>query len=306
MAQDSCTSADGYGPLTPLETPIHFNLLRQFQPGTDVKICVVGSAGTVQQDFESYTNLFWKVGRDVQKDYNFEGQAWLEDCSASLVRFDDSRPGEKALAMTNAHCLGLEAGSTQENLAYEVTVSPLMKDGKNSAKTLQATRIIYATLGVTDLALLELDKTYAELPNQKFLTLARETPVEKQEIDVITGLYSEGYSCTVDHIATGLKEGAASFIQALRYGPECQLYHGTSGSPVIDHASGKVVAINATGNDQGEQCTENNPCEVNEFGQVVTYKQGYGYALQTSLIYDCLTGNHQFDLNLPGCWLPKP
>lgn len=305
-ALDSCSTAEGYGPPSPLETKIQENLLDRFNVGTDVKICVVGVAGPMHQAFESYTSLFWKVGPDKQKRYNFEGLAWLDECSGSFVRFENSHPTDKAMAMTNAHCLGITAGTVQVNQPYELEFYPLSKDGKADEKSMLGTRVIYATLGVTDLALVELDKTFEELPDQKFLTLAREPAFVKLDIDVITGLFSEGYSCIIDHIAAGLKEDAAIFIQALRYGPECQLYYGTSGSPVIDRATGKIVAINATGNESGEKCTANNPCELDDAGQVVAFAKGYGYALQTALVYDCLTADRQIDLDLPTCRLPIP
>ena len=71
---------------------------------------------------------------------------------------------------------------------------------------------------------------------------------------------------------------------------------------MIDSASREVIAINNTGNDNGEECTLDNPCEVDQNGKV-SYHQGYSYAEETYQIYSCVNKNHQIDLNQPGCEL---
>lgn len=59
--------------------------------------------------------------------------------------------------------------------------------------------------------------------------------------------------------------------------PGCDIIGGSSGSPVVDDESGQVVAVTNTINESGEQCTINNPCEVNEDG-TTTVTKGEGYA----------------------------
>lgn len=74
---------------------------------------------------------------------------------------------------------------------------------------------------------------------------------------------------------------------------------------MIDNATGKVVAVNNTGNEDGQECTDNNPCEVDENGQV-TVRQGINYAQETYGIVPCIGAGNVFDLDRAGCTLPKP
>jgi hypothetical protein len=74
---------------------------------------------------------------------------------------------------------------------------------------------------------------------------------------------------------------------------------------VIDTTTGKVVAVNNTGNEDGARCTENNPCEVAEDG-TVTVHQGINYAEETYGIVACVGTGNKIDLSRTGCTLPKP
>lgn len=77
------------------------------------------------------------------------------------------------------------------------------------------------------------------------------------------------------------------------------------GLPVVDQASGKVVAVNNTGNEDGARCTDNNPCEVDENG-TVTVRKGINYAQETYGIVPCVGIGNKIDLSAAGCELPKP
>jgi hypothetical protein len=79
---------------------------------------------------------------------------------------------------------------------------------------------------------------------------------------------------------------------------------GTSGSPIIARGTRTVIGINNTGNEDGLRCEENNPCEIDEKGNVF-YQRGQNYGQQTYWIYSCLTPNFDIDLNKPGCLLAK-
>src|SRR3546814_2272200 len=64
-----------------------------------------------------------------------------------------------------------------------------------------------------------------------------------------------------------------TLFRSVRYTSSCNTIGGTSGSPVIDDATGKVVAVNNTGNEDGARCTVNNPCEVAENGTVTVRRR---------------------------------
>ena len=64
------------------------------------------------------------------------------------------------------------------------------------------------------------------------------------------------------------------------------------------------MAVNNTGNESGEECTRDNPCEVDEEG-TTTYVKGYSYAQQTYWLYTCLNEKREIDTSVNGCELPK-
>ncbi len=306
--EESCDSADGYSPRQELDRSIEADLSKIFPEGTNVKICVVGSNAQVTQDFKAHTSLYWQVGFDKARDFDFRGLVHLDQCSGALVRFEKSDPQDFAMALTNAHCVGLEPGQVIKDEATENYIYPLDQKGGSryfqGDDALKADKILYATLGVTDIALLRLDKRYQDLSQYTFYTLAQEQPREQTAIDVLSSFFSEGFSCSLEHIAERLIEGEATFLKPMRYSAGCKLFPGTSGSPVLDRKTQKIIGINATGNDQGERCTPSNPCEEEADGKIV-YQKSYGYALQTALIYDCLNAKGEIETSLPGCLLPK-
>ena len=102
-----------------------------------------------------------------------------------------------------------------------------------------------------------------------------------------------------------IKEGGWTWKDSVRYTSACNTIGGTSGSPVVDDATGKVVAVNNTGNEDGARCTVNNPCEVDENG-AVTVRQGINYAQQTYPFTSCFTTGNRLDLSASGCTVPKP
>jgi hypothetical protein len=79
---------------------------------------------------------------------------------------------------------------------------------------------------------------------------------------------------------------------------------GTSGSPVIDANTNQIVAINNTGNEDGQRCTLDNPCEVDQAGNV-TVRPDINYAQETWFISNCFTTGSRIDLTRPGCQLPR-
>ncbi|MEU7167690.1 serine protease [Streptomyces morookaense] len=241
---------------------------------------------------------------------DFAGTVALSNCSGSLIRMPSSGDNDPALVMTNGHCLetGMpDPGTVITDQSSSRTFS-LLNSSAGKAGTLQATKVAYSTMTDTDVTLYELNTTYAQI-KQRYgidaLSLSPDHPVAGTAIKVVSGFWKKIYSCNVDGFVHELHEAGYVWKDSLRYTSTCDVIGGTSGSPVVDVSTGKVVAINNTGNENGEQCTMNNPCEVDENGNV-TVHQGTNYAEETYGIAKCFGTGNKLDLGLPGCTLPQP
>ncbi len=241
---------------------------------------------------------------------NFAGTVALSNCSGSVVRLPGSAAGDPALVLTNGHCLetGMPAaGQVIVNQASSRTFT-LLSASAGRLATLRATKVVYSTMTDTDVTLYQLNTTYASITSRYGiapLTIAASHPVQGAPIKVVSGYWKKIYSCSVDGFAYRLKEGEWTWKDSVRYTSSCDTIGGTSGSPVISTATGEVVAVNNTGNESGETCTVNNPCEVDQNG-VVTVRQGINYAEETYGIPACFAPGNRLDLTLAGCTLPRP
>ncbi|MBW4719948.1 S1 family peptidase [Saccharothrix obliqua] len=239
---------------------------------------------------------------------DFTGIVALNNCSGSVVRTPSSRPSDKALVLTNGHCVKLMADReviVDQSAARSFTL--LNRAGSGSLGTLRADRLLYATMTGTDAALYRLTSTYAQVEGMgsQALELSPQHPVAGTEIRVVSGYWKKIYSCRAETFVPTLREAQWTWLDSIRYTASCDTIGGTSGSPVVDLASGQVVGVNNTGNENGGRCTMNNPCEVDEHG-TVTVHRGIGYAQQTYQAVPCLVAGGRLDLNAPGCGLPKP
>ncbi|MEV5599127.1 serine protease [Streptomyces sp. NPDC052496] len=244
------------------------------------------------------------------KAVNFAGTVALSNCSGSIVRMPTSTDNDPALVMSNGHCL--ESGMPEPG---EVVVDQpssrsftVLSASAGNLGTVRATKISYATMTDTDVSFYELSSTYAQIKQRygiKALDIATTHPVKGAAITVVSGYWKKTYSCNVDGFVHQLKEGGYVMKDSVRYTSACKTIGGTSGSPVIDVASGKVAAINNTGNESGQRCTMNNPCEIDENGKV-TVRKGINYAQQIYTVPQCFGTGNKLDLGRQGCVLPKP
>jgi V8-like Glu-specific endopeptidase len=244
------------------------------------------------------------------KAVDFAGTVALDNCSGSIVKMPTSQPDDPALVMTNGHCLESGMPSAGEVIVDQPSSRSFTVLDKSAGDlgTLQATKVVYATMTDTDVTLYQTGSTYAQIEQQygvKPLELSTEHPTKGAGITVASGYWKKTYTCGIDGFAPTLKEADWTWKDSVRYTPECNVIGGTSGSPVIDNATGKITAINNTINENGQRCALNNPCEVDENGNV-TIHEGIGYAEETYTIPKCFSAGNKLDLNAADCTLPKP
>ncbi len=129
-------------------------------------------------------------------------------------------------------------------------------------------------------------------------------PAAGSQMRVISGYWKKIYACQIDGFVNVLREDQWTFTDSIRYSkPGCETIGGTSGSPIVDPTSREVIGINNTGNENGEECTMNNPCEVDTDG-TITADEGTSYGQQMYTIYGCINAQSQFDLTVATCKLP--
>lgn len=248
--------------------------------------------------------------KGIQNQYDFEGIVKLSNCSGSLVKFSGQPDTMNAYVLTNGHCLSLPGGFLKPGeVVTNRTVNRRMRifDRNMKAMNVTATKILYGTMTNTDSAIYQLKETYKQIEDRGIRPYLLDTtrPVVGANIEIISGYWERGYRCHIDGFVFKLLEAGWTFTDSIRYSePGCDTIGGTSGSPIIADGTKVVVGINNTGNDSGERCTMNNPCEMDEDGNI-TVRKKWSYGQQTYNFYTCLTPDFRIDTTLSGCELPK-
>lgn len=241
--------------------------------------------------------------------YDFEGIVGLSNCSGSIVQLENGHDSDPALILTNGHCFEggfANPGQVFSGVGSSRTFNVLDHDAGVIGKV-HATMVIYSTMTKTDITLYRLQETYAEIKskfNTRPLILASQHPKASDKMEIISGFWKKGYRCSIDNFVNQLREAQWTFVDSIRYSrPGCETIGGTSGSPILLDGTRTVIGINNTGNEDGEECTMNNPCEVDTAGNV-TFQEGLSYGQQTYWIYTCLNATNEIDLTVQGCLLP--
>ena len=250
-----------------------------------------------------------QIPASLTRSYDFEGIVQLSNCSGSLIRLENAKDSDLGLILTNGHCY--EGGFLRpgEFISHrrDSRSFVLMDSQGNEAATVTAREVLYATMTKTDMTIYQLDQTYGEILAQtkvRAFTLSSQHPNLGQSIQVVSGYWQRGYSCSIEAFVHQLNEESWSFVDSIRYArPGCEVIGGTSGSPIILNGTRTVIGINNTGNESGEKCTQNNPCEIDADGSV-TFHKGYSYGQETFWIYSCVDSTGTFNLATPGCVLP--
>jgi hypothetical protein len=234
----------------------------------------------------------------------------LNNCSASLVRYPTSHDTDRALMLTNGHCYegGMpSAGQVLQNRSSSRS-GKLLDSSGNTLGTVRADTLLYATMTNTDVALYRLTDTFATIKSRygaTALTISGSHPADGASMTIPSSYWKRVWNCQVNGFVGTLREAGWTFHDSIRYRSGCTTTHGSSGSPIIDSASGQVIGINNTGNDAGAMCTLNNPCEVDANGNTTATK-GQSYGQETYWFTTCLAADNTINLSASGCLLTKP
>jgi len=237
------------------------------------------------------------------------GTIALSNCSGALVRYPTSVDSDRALMLTNGHCYEggfLSAGQVLQNRTSSRT-GRLLNSAGTAVATVRADRVLYATMTGTDVTLYRLTVTFSTIRSRygiTALTIANSHPSSGIAVTIPSSYWKRVWNCSIDGFVPTLREDQWTWHDSIRYNFGCDTIHGTSGSPILG-PTGTIVGINNTGNDNGQRCTLNNPCEVDANGNV-TVHQGQGYGEQTYWFTTCLTANRTINLSISGCLLTKP
>ncbi len=266
--------------------------------------------GIPEAPFDGLENEVLAVASDQTENFDFNGIVALSNCSAAVVHFSGQPKSSKAYVLTNGHCISSFGGFLRPGeVVYHRADSRSMNVFKdlNNRIRVTAESLVYATMTNTDAALYRLTSTYEQLEAQGVASfeLSFSMPEAGRPIHIVSGYWKRGFECSVDGIVYQLKEADWTFVDSIRYSESgCEVYGGTSGSPVIAQAERVVVGVNNTGNESGQECTMNNPCEINKDGSK-TVIRGRGYAQQTYWFYSCLNEAFDIDLARAECLLPR-
>lgn len=276
-----------------------------------VAAAVTGTATTAAASVDTGTSTATDTRQhETVQEVNFAGTVALSNCSGSLVSLPNSTPEDNAFVLSNGHCLESGMPGPGEVIVDQPSSRSfgLLDASANEVGTLTATTIAYATMTDTDVSLYELDQTYADIKDEfqiDALAVSAERPSQGTAITVVSGYWQETYACDIDDFVYELHEADWIWKDSMRYTDACQTKGGTSGSPVIDNATNEVIGVNNTGNENGAECTMNNPCEVDENGDV-TVREGTNYGQQTHTITSCVDEGNVVNLDRDDCTLPKP
>ena len=204
----------------------------------------------------------------------FAGTVRLDGCSASLVRWPTSRPGDRALLLTAGHCASesLAPGETIADRRSRRTGTVLSRSGAEVG-TVRTSRLLYATTDRTDVALYRLGATFRAVRRStgvRPLTLASQGPGAGAMLRMPSAALGVVYRCQVQAVVPTLQESGRSWNGSVRMAPgdpRCQTVGGTSGSPLVDRRTGLQVGVNNTiSPDDLTACRSDQPCEVGTDG----------------------------------------
>ena len=235
-------------------------------------------------------------------------------CSGIIFKMPNMTDDQKALVLTNGHCIGYGSynrffpDDREIFINFNIPISQtIILYSSDSEWAFDYKKILFATTTAVDLAIIELETTYKTLKEKNYTvySIARELP----RLGTIMEFYTYGHNktdiCEVDKIIPTLKEGAWTWNDSIRMkaNEECRFISGQSGTAGIEPSSGLVYGLANTGYEGGTPCSFGNPCEVDK-EIISTGEIDQSYGVSVAPLYDCYDDNQAvFNFNLESCSL---
>src|SRR6478736_8224012 len=176
------------------------------------------------------------VGAPAVGEGRFAGTARLPGCSGAVVRWPAALDTDRAVVLTNGHCVRQPFLGAREVLVGEKrwTRVDLLDGEERVGLEARAVRLQYASMYRTDIALLTLRETYADLAVRGVtpLSLATAGPSRGDRIRIPSGYWTEQRACTTTGTAYRLHEREWDWWSSIRLPARdgCAIRGGYSGS----------------------------------------------------------------------------
>ncbi|MBI4907086.1 MAG: trypsin-like peptidase domain-containing protein [Acidobacteria bacterium] len=223
-----------------------------------------------------------------------------------------------AYLLTSGHCVSLEPYGviTDRAVTYQAEFHYFV-DTRAGAVTVPVTRVVWSTMKLTDLAVLQLAWTVGEMQAQGLTPhrLARTVPPPGAPVYWVgapTNFIPTGQTflrkgdCSALGL-TAVVEGRWIWPEQIRN--DCpEVYASASGSPLFDAGTNEIAGVIGTttllSTHGGEDfdCFQNRPCALGRDGTVV--EQHTSYASPVGGLLGCFQDG-RFDLTLPSCPLDR-
>jgi hypothetical protein len=221
------------------------------------------------------------------------------DCSGSLFTMPGMNDGQRALVLTNGHCVGVGSfegrfpADGERFLGHVVEGSVILRKTRDEGgERFTYRKILFASMTGTDLAVIELEASFKYLIDSGYVvySLAPELPRLGMTLEFASYNRPVTSTCEVEQIVPVVKEGPWTWNSSVRLkaGPDCEFQSGQSGTAGTEPGSRLIYALAQTGYEGGPPCSFNNPCEVDpRTGVTTTGRVNQGYAVPTAVLFDC-------------------
>lgn len=251
----------------------------------------------------------------AQTHSQYSGVGRYGSCSATLIETGGSNDAP-AYVLTNGHCVGAGLLSAKgvtidqtANSTKKMYFNYYLENDSEDFLVINNKTIKFASMDGTDVAVVELDASLAELKSQgvtafKLSSTKPSLCTQARNVGVpLSGVQQPGLRFSDCFIGdeVSLHEGEYRFVESIRH--RCSIVGGSSGSPIFKRDDNSIIGVvNTAVNDNTrvqDDCTLNKPCEVSSTGEK-SIESNENYGQYVDFLVGCFAQGI-FNLNLDTC-----